>query len=81
MLENMILKSYLGNSYLGASWDGCRKHENDVVRQVFKHKISEKFLSHDKTILPRDMISMSHWGLRYTMSGKQVDAMTDASLT
>ena len=81
MLENMILTSYLDNSYLGASWGGCRKHANDVVPQVFTHKISEKFLSHDKTILPRDMILMSHWGLRYTMNGKQVDAMIDAFLT
>ena len=40
MLENMILTSYLDNSYFGASWGGCRKHANDVVRQVFKHKIS-----------------------------------------
>ena len=78
---NMIFDVIFGQSYLGASWGGCRKHTNDVVQQLFKHKISEQFLSHDKTILPRDMILMSHWGLRYTMNGKQVDAMIDAFLT
>ena len=81
MLENMALTSYSDNSYLGASWGGCRKHANDVVWQVFKHKISEQFLSHDKTILLYDIIFMLHWGLCYTMNGKQVDAMIDAFLT
>ena len=81
MLENMILRSYSDNSYIDTSWGGCRKHAHDEMRQVFKLKISEQFLSHDKTILLRDIIFMLHWGLRYTMNGKQVDAMIDAFLT
>ena len=81
MLENMILTSYSENSHIGTSWGGCCKHANDVIRQVFKHKISEQFLSHDKTISLCDIIFMLHWGLRYIMNGEQVDAMIDAFLT
>ena len=53
MIENMILTSYSDKLNVGASWGGYRKHANDGVWQVLKHKISEQFLSCDKTILSR----------------------------
>ena len=45
-----------------------------------KHQVRGQFLSRDKFILPRDVTSMSHRWLRYTMTAKQVNAAIDVFL-
>ena len=50
----------------------CRKHSNDVVRQV-EHQISEQLLS-------RDIILMSRKGLQSTITVKHLDTEKDAFL-
>ena len=64
-----------------------REYDFDVIlktsrtlAQVEVDVASMQMMLCDKTILSRDITSMSHWELRYTMTGKQVDAMIDAFL-
>ena len=55
----------------------CRKHSNDVAWQV-ETPGKSTILSCVKFTLSREKISMSHWRLRHSMTGKQVDAAMDA---
>ena len=51
-----------------------------MSRDKLKHQVRQQFLSPEKFILSHDKTFMSHWRLRYTMNGKQVDAAIDTFL-
>ena len=52
---------------------GCVASIQTMFPDKLKHKVKQQFLSCDN-------IFMLHWRLRYTMTGKQVDAAIDAFL-
>ena len=58
----------------------CRKHSNDVARQVETQSKRTIFVSRDKFILSRDITFMSRRWLRYTMTAKQVNVAIDLFL-
>ena len=74
MIESMILTSYSDKSYLVASLDRYVVSISITSRDRLKRQMRQKFLLRDKFVLLRNMSFMLRWGLRYYMTGKQVDA-------
>ena len=65
--ENLSLTSYLDKSYFVAS-------VQTMLHDKLKHQVEQRLLR------ATNLSFISHWKLRYTMTGKQVDAAIDAFL-
>ena len=77
---DMILTSYLDKSYFAASLGGYVASFQMMSRDKLKHQVKVQFLWRLKFILSRDVTSMSHRWLRYTMNAKQANAVIDVFL-
>ena len=67
MIKNMILTSYLDESYFVTSWGGYVRSIQMMLRDKLKHQVRGQLLS-------RDITFVLHRWLRYTMTARQVNA-------